>query len=172
MGLIPGYGSILIHRGGQETELIRAANTDVNTPLALALISFVFVTYHGFRALGAGWLRQYFDFGGLFRSFGQIFHGKLSIMGIFSGIIQIFVGLIELLSMFIRIVSFTFRLWGNMTAGEILLLIIAFLFPFAAGWLFYVLELLIGTVQAIIFSLLTLVFASMATAVHEEAEHE
>jgi F-type H+-transporting ATPase subunit a len=59
-----------------------------------------------------------------------------------------------------------------MTAGEILLLIIAFLFPFAAGWLFYVLELLIGTVQAIIFSLLTLVFASMATAVHEEAEHE
>jgi F-type H+-transporting ATPase subunit a len=165
---------------GQETivveeELIRGANTDVNTPLALALVSFVFVAYFGLKSLGMGWLKQYFNFGPLFHSFGRIFKGKLSIMDIFSGVIDAFVGGLELLSRFITIISFTFRLFGNMTAGEILLLIAAFLVPWVLAIPFYGLELLIGVVQALIFSLLTLVFVTMAvTSTHgsESAEHE
>jgi F-type H+-transporting ATPase subunit a len=170
LSLIPGYGSILIHSGGTEAELIRGANTDVNTPLALAAVSFVFVSFYGLKTLGIGWLRQYFNFGTLLRSIGGIFKGKFSVMDIFSGVIGIFVGFIELLSMFIRIVSFTFRLWGNMTAGEILLLIAAFLVPFVFALPFNILELLIGAVQALIFSLLTLVFVTMAVTSEHEAE--
>jgi F-type H+-transporting ATPase subunit a len=164
LSLIPGYGSILIHSGGQEAELIRGANTDVNTPLALALISFVFVAYFGLKTLGIGWLKQYFNFGPLFRSVGRIFKGKLNVMDIFSGVIDAFVGGLELLSRFITIISFTFRLFGNMTAGEILLIIAAFLVPWVLAMPFYGLELLIGVVQALIFALLTLVFVTMAVA--------
>ena len=171
LSLIPGYGSILLHIGEEESELIRGANTDVNTPLALAAISFVFVAYFGFKSLGAGWLKQYFNFGPLFRSIGRIFKGKFNLMDIFSGVIEAFVGGLELLSRFITIVSFTFRLFGNMTAGEILLLIAAFLVPWVLAIPFYGLELLIGIVQALIFSLLTLVFVTMAVAPHEHSEH-
>lgn len=156
-----------------EAELIRGANTDVNTPLALALISFVFVAYFGLKSLGIGWLKQYFNFGPLFRAIGRVFKGKFSIMDIFSGVVEAFVGGLELLSRFITIVSFTFRLFGNMTAGEILLLIAAFLVPWVAALPFYGLELLIGLVQALIFSLLTLVFVTMAvTPAHGAESHE
>jgi F-type H+-transporting ATPase subunit a len=172
LSLIPGFGSILIHSGGNEHELLRGANTDINTPLAIAVISFIFVTYYGLRSLGFGWVKQYLNFGPLLRSIGRIFKGKFSVMDIFSGVIGVFVGLIELLSMLIRMVSFTFRLWGNMTAGEILLLIAAFLVPWVAALPFYGLELLIGAVQALIFSLLTLVFVTMAvTSEHGEESH-
>jgi F-type H+-transporting ATPase subunit a len=92
-------------------------------------------------------------------------------MDIFSGAIDIFVGLLELLSMFIRIISFTFRLFGNMTAGEILLLIAAFLVPWVLALPFYGLELLVGFVQALIFSGLTLVFVTMAVTPHEGESH-
>jgi F-type H+-transporting ATPase subunit a len=158
-----------------ENELIRGANTEVNTPLALAIVSFVFVAYFGLKALGTGWLKQYFNFGPFFRSIGRIFKGKFSFMDIFSGLIEAFVGGLELLSRFITIISFTFRLFGNMTAGEILLLIAAFLVPWVLAVPFYGLELLIGLVQALIFSLLTLVFVAMAVApAHgsESSEHE
>jgi F-type H+-transporting ATPase subunit a len=64
----------------------------------------------------------------------------------------------------VRIVSFTFRLFGNMTAGEILVVMVAFLLPFVAGDLVYGLELLVGLVQALIFAGLTLVFVSVAMA--------
>jgi len=166
LSLIPGFGSITIGHH----ELIRGANTDVNTPLAIALVSFVFVIFYGLKTLGISWLGQYFHFGPFFRSIGRIFKGKFSLMDIFSGVIEAFVGLLELLSLFIRNVSFTFRLFGNMTAGEILLLIAAFLVPFVMPLPFYLLELLIGIVQALIFSLLTLVFVSMAVAPAHGAE--
>ena len=171
LSLIPGYGSILIHSGGHEAELLRGANTDVNTPLAIAAISFIFVAYFGFKSLGIGWLKQYFNFGPLFRSLGRIFKGKFSLMDIFSGVIEAFVGGLELLSRFITIISFTFRLFGNMTAGEILLLIAAFLVPWVLAIPFYGLELLIGVVQALIFSLLTLVFVTMAVSSHQSEAH-
>ncbi len=167
LSLVPGFGSITYG----EHELIRGANTDANTPLAIAIASFVFVAFFGLKTFGISWLRQYFNFGPFFHSLGQIFRGKINIMNIFSGAVGIFVGGLELLSMFIRIISFTFRLFGNMTAGEILLLIAAFLVPWVLALPFYGLELLIGLVQALIFSGLTLVFATMAVASHEHESH-
>ncbi len=122
LSLIPGYGSILIYHGNQEAELIRAANTDVNTPLALALFSFGFVTFFGLKNTGTAWIKQYVNVGPLFHSIGQMFRGKFKPMDIISGVVEILVGGIEFISMLLRIVSFTFRLFGNMTAGEILLL--------------------------------------------------
>lgn len=171
LSLVPGYGSIEIFlHGGEEAELIRGANTDVNTPLAIALVSFVFVAYYGVRTVRMSWFRQYFDFGPLLRSVGRIFKGKFDFMGIFSGLVGVFVGLLEFLSMLIRIISFTFRLFGNMTAGEILIMVAAFLLPMAIGWAVYGLELFIGFIQALVFSGLTLAFAAMAVTEHEHEE--
>ena len=92
-------------------------------------------------------------------------------MGMFSGIVQFFASILEGLSEFIRIISLTFRLFGNMTAGEILLLMIAFLVPMLVPIVFYGLELLIGFIQALIFSGLTLIYLSLATSPHEEEQH-
>lgn len=168
LSLIPGFGSILYGHH----ELIRGSNTDVNTPLAIALVSFVFVIFYGLKHARMDFVRQYLNFGPFFRSIGRIFKGKFDMMGIFEGAIQIFVGGLEFLSLIIRNVSFTFRLFGNMTAGEILLLIAAFLLPFIMPFPFYILELLIGLVQALIFSLLTLVFVTMAvTPAHGAESH-
>ena len=117
---------------------------------------------------GFFYLKKFFNFGQLFRSLGQLFGGKLrtGLSGLFSGIIDIFVGILETLSEFIRIVSFTFRLFGNMTAGEILVLLIIFLVPWVLALPFYGLELLVGFVQALIFGGLTLVFLTVAVASH------
>ncbi len=171
LSLIPGFGSIEITVHGHEYELLRGSNTDVNTPLAIALVSFVFVIFYGLKEARMGFVRQYLNFGQFFHSVGQIFKGKFSPMGIFSGAIFIIVGGLEFLSLLIRNISFTFRLFGNMTAGEILLLIAAFLVPWVLALPFYGLEMLVGFVQALIFSGLTLVFVTMAVSPHEEESH-
>ena len=176
MNLIPGFGSIMVHREGLEFPLLRGANTDINTALALALISLVFVTYYGFKNAKLGFLKQYFNFGRSLQGFKKVFTGKLkSGMGdLFFGALDIFVGMLELLSYFIRVVSFTFRLFGNMTGGEILVLMFLYLFTwaaFGAVQFIYGFELLIGAVQALVFAGLTLVFATMASSSHEGEGH-
>ncbi|MDY7019389.1 MAG: F0F1 ATP synthase subunit A, partial [Chloroflexota bacterium] len=103
----------------------------------------------------------------------QLFKGKLrpAVMNIAFGFINLFVGLLEVFSHLIRVVSFSFRLFGNMTAGEILLLIATFLIPLVFALPFYGLELLIGFIQALIFAGLTLVFGTIAlSSMHEETE--
>jgi F-type H+-transporting ATPase subunit a len=167
LSLVPGYGSILYG----DHELIRGSNTDINTPLAIAIVSFIFVTWFGMKELGFKYLAQYFNFTPLARAVGKIFKGKLDFMGIIGGVIDAFVGLLEFLSRFITIISFTFRLFGNMTAGEILLLVCAYLIPWVLALPFYGLELLIGFIQGLIFAGLTLVFATMAVASHSEEAH-
>jgi F-type H+-transporting ATPase subunit a len=171
LSLIPGFGSVMVATAeGAQVPLLRGANTDINMPLALALVSFVFVEYFGLKSLGVRYLGKFLNVGQFFRSIGQMTRGKLrtGLSGLFTGFIHIFVGLLETLSEFVRIVSFTFRLFGNMTAGEILLLIAAFLIPWVFALPFYGLELLVGFVQALIFSGLTLVFLTIATAHHGE----
>ena len=160
--LVPLYQAVGFGSGGLwdfklEAHLIRPAGTDVNMPLALALISFVFVEYWGIRVLGLGYFKKFFAFGNLFR-------------GRPSGLIDVFVGILELISELVRIVSFTFRLFGNMTAGEILVVMITFLVPFVANIFVFGLELLVGLIQAVIFAGLTLVFLSLA--VHHEGHEE
>jgi F-type H+-transporting ATPase subunit a len=170
--LIPGFGSIHITNGeGQTFELFRAANTDINTPLAIALISFVFVEFYALKSLGIGYLKKFFNFSQFFTSIGQLFKGKFNFLGLFSGIIDIAIGALEALSELIRNVSFTFRLFGNMTAGEILIIVVAFLIPLGLNWLVYGLELLIGFIQALVFSGLTLAFVTMFVASHHEEAH-
>ncbi len=171
LSLIPGFGSIEITIHGHHYELFRGSNTDINTPLAIALVSFIFVIFYGLKDGRMAFVRTYINVGKFFHSIGQLFKGKFKLMDIFSGAIDIFVGGLELLSLFIRNVSFTFRLFGNMTAGEILLLVTAFLVPWFLAIPFYGLELLVGFVQALIFSGLTLVFVTMAVTPHEAESH-
>jgi F-type H+-transporting ATPase subunit a len=174
LSLIPGFGSIHITNAeGSAVELFRGANTDINTPLALAFISFVFVEFYGLKSLGFGYLQKFLNFRLFFRSIGQVFRGRIKagLIGLFTGVIDIFIGFLEAMSEFIRLISFTFRLFGNMTAGEILIVVIAFLIPLGVNWLVYGLELLIGFIQALVFAGLTLAFVTMAVASHEEEPH-
>ena len=175
LSLVPGYGSIFITGSeGEAAHLLRGANTDINLPLALALISFVLVEYWGVRALGTfNYLKKFFNFGPFVSSLRQVFGGRLKqgLSGLFSGVIRIFVGILELITEFVRILSFTFRLFGNMTGGEILLMMMLFLAPFILAVPFYGLELLVGFVQALIFGGLTLVFATVAVTPHTEEAH-
>lgn len=168
LALLPGFGSITINTAEGEAHLLRPANTDINTPLALAVTAFVFVQYFGIRALGRRYVMKFVNVGGFFRGVGQVVRGRLGagISGMFTGAIEIFVGFLELLSEFIRIISFTFRLFGNMIAGEILILVAIFLVPWVFALPFYGLELLIGFIQALIFGGLTLIFLTLAVASH------
>ena len=155
IALLPFYQFLgFTHDGEIKAHILRSAGTDINMPLALALISFVFVEYWGFRARGFSYLKKFFQL-------GKIFRGKPS------GLIDAFVGFLELTSELVRVVSFTFRLFGNMTAGEILVVMITFLVPFVATQFVFGLELLVGLIQAVIFAGLTLVFLSVAVT-HEE----
>jgi len=173
LSLFPGFGTVLITGAEEEpVHLLRGANTDINLPLTLALMSFIFVEYWGITSRGfRRYMSKFINLGGVFRSMGQILKGKLRVglSGLFSGAIDAFVGILEALSEVVRVVSFTFRLFGNMTAGEILVLLTLFLVPWVLPIPFYGLEMLVGFVQALIFAGLTLVFAIVAVAA--EAEH-
>ena len=176
--LLPVFGSITIHTAEGVVPLFRPANTDINMPLALAGTSFVFVEFFGLRMLGRHYVTKFANVGGLFRIFrsmGEVFKGKVisGISGMVTGVVEIFVGFLEFLSELIRVVSLTFRLFGNMTAGEIFVLVVIFLVPFLSIFvgLIYGLELLIGFIQAIIFGGLTLIFLTLAVQSHEEEAH-
>ncbi len=127
----------------------RGTFSDVNNTLAMGIIAFIVVEFWGFQALGIGYLKKFFNLNG----------------------IMSFVGILELLSEFIRIISFCFRLFGNIFAGEVLVLMLTFLMPFLFVDVIYGLELFVGFIQAAVFALLTLVFATMAVEHHGEDEH-
>jgi F-type H+-transporting ATPase subunit a len=170
LALLPGFGSITAHTAEGEVHLLRPANTDINMPLALALVSGGFFWFFGFRAIGIRFLETFFNFREFFRGARQVFTGKLKsgLSGLFTGAMTAFTGFLELISVFIRVISLTFRLFGNMTAGEILLLVAAFLIPWLFAIPFYGLELLIGFIQAIIFGGLTLIFLTLSVESHGE----
>ncbi|OGK14679.1 ATP synthase F0 subunit A [Candidatus Roizmanbacteria bacterium RIFCSPHIGHO2_02_FULL_37_15] len=157
-GLLPGVGSILIRIikanhvpavGAIEPEyefvpLLRANTTDLNTTLALAIIAFFSIQYFGMKELGiSAYLKKFFNF---------------------SNPISFFVGFLEVVSEFSKVLSFSFRLFGNIFAGEVLLTIIAFLMPVLASFPFLLLETFVGLIQALVFSTLTAVFILNATA--------
>ncbi len=127
----------------------RGAFSDVNNTLAMGIIAFLVVEFWGFQSLGPGYLKKFFNLNG----------------------IMSFVGILELLSEFIRIISFCFRLFGNIFAGEVLVLMLTFLMPFFFVDVIYGLELFVGFIQAAVFALLTLVFATMAVEHHGEDDH-
>ena len=166
MGLIPGVGSIGFfetakevakegaevaaeggHAEGGFFPLFRAGSSDLSFTIALALSTIIYVQYIGFKHLHLGYLKKYLNF---------------------SGPIQFFVGLLEIISEFAKIVSFSFRLFGNIFAGEVLLVVMTFLAPFIVPIPFYGLEIFVGFVQALVFMMLTLVFLNGATVSHDE----
>jgi len=126
--------------------LLRGATADLNTTLALAIIAFFSIQYYGFATLGITYSKRFFNF---------------------SNPIMFFVGLLEIISDMSKVVSFAFRLFGNIFAGEVLLAVMAFLMPFVAPMPFLLLELFVGFIQALVFSTLTAVFINVAVA-HEE----
>lgn len=146
---------------GHLVPVLRPANTDVNTPLAVAIWSALFVEFWGISSLGLfGYLGKFFNFRRLFR-------GNIGF-----GLIDVFVGLIDLISETVRLVSFTFRLFGNIFAGEILILMASFFFPLLLVVGVFAMELFFGMIQAFIFAILTLIFGILAVSRHGEgAEH-
>lgn len=143
----------------------RSVNTDLMTPLSLAIASAIFVEYWGFSTLG---LRGY---GSKFVNTKKLRQGNLLM-----GAIDVFVGALEFIAEMARLISFSFRLFGNMLAGEILLLVMTFMLPFAffVVGIFYGLEIFVGAIQAFVFGMLTLVFGVLAVSGHgdEHAEGE
>jgi len=141
--------------------LVRAAATDLNFTLALAIISVVMTQYYGMKAQGMKYWRKFFP---IYAGKGdEIAKNPLAIM-------DIGVGLLEFISEIFKIVSFAFRLLGNIFAGQVLLFVIASLLPIA-NLLFWHLEFGVHLLQAVVFALLTLTFMKGATESHHGEEH-
>ncbi|MBI4505547.1 MAG: F0F1 ATP synthase subunit A [Chloroflexi bacterium] len=156
LGLVPGFGTIgfeKVEEGEHHlVPLLRAATTDLNTTFGLALVSVAMAQYFGVATLRLSYLGKFFT--------------------LHNFPIGTFVGLLELISEIAKIFSFSFRLFGNIFAGHVLLAVIVFLVPWVAALPFLGLELFVGLIQAFIFAMLTLVFLTMATIGHGEGHEE
>jgi F-type H+-transporting ATPase subunit a len=174
LALFPFFGSIGIYEhDGKFAPIFRAANTDVNMPLSIAIMAFFFIEYWGMSSIGVShYLGEFINLRQLGRGLKDLLTGHIkdAVANLFFGFISLFVGILEMFSHILRMLSFTFRLFGNMTAGEILVLVSSFLIPMVFTIPFYGLEMLIGLIQALIFSGLTLVFGTIAVSPHEESE--
>lgn len=136
---------------GTLVPFLRAATTDLNLTIGLAIIVMVMVQVYGFQALGPGYLTKFFNFKG--------------------GPVGVFVGIVELISEFAKIISFGFRLFGNIFAGQVLLFVMTFLLPWLLPVPFYALEAFIHFIQAIVFAGLALIFFQGATESHDAEHH-
>lgn len=136
---------------------LRAIATDLNFPLALALVSVGMTQVMGLRALGPAYFTKFFNTKTLFTR-------------PFFGVIDLGVGLLELVSEFSKVLSFTFRLFGNIFAGSVLLFVIGTLIPVFFQSAVLLFEFFVGALQAVVFGMLTLVFMSLAVAGHGEHE--
>ena len=149
-GILPGVGSIGVYEqhGAQQkfVPFFRSAASDLNVTLALGTLAVLLINITGMAVKGVG--------------------GHMNKFFSLRNPIDAFVGLLEFISEFAKIISFSFRLFGNIFAGEVLLIIVGFLAPFAAPIPFLMLELFVGFVQALVFAMLTMVFISIAVAQH------
>jgi F-type H+-transporting ATPase subunit a len=165
LGLLPGFDSL--SRNG--VPLLRSANTDINVTLMLALFCVCMVEYWGFRSGGFAYLGYFFDVRHV-RAAASSFRSRTFKSGLnelaYAGIF-LFVGLLELVGHAVRVLSFSFRLFGNMTAGVILTGVAIFIVPMVLPSVFYGLEVLFGLIQAAIFAGLTAVFGYAAVSVSQ-----
>ena len=146
IGLLPGFNTIGFHEfhHGEKVfvPLLRSVNSDLNVTLSLALISVGMTHFYSISNLGIGsYLKRYFSLNP----------------------VNLFVGLLEIIAEFTKILSLSFRLFGNIFAGEALLVTISSLFAFILPLPFMFLEIIVGFVQAVIFMMLTLVFMVILT---------
>jgi len=158
MGILPGVGTITVmgeHNGHQiAMPLFRSMNADVNMTLTFAMVAVLAAQIVGITTLGIlPHARKYF-----------VAPWKKPFL------IGTFIGILELVGEFSRILSFSFRLFGNIFAGEVLLVVISFLVPYLLPIPFLGMELFVGVIQAMVFAMLTSVFIVMATISHEDHE--
>jgi F-type H+-transporting ATPase subunit a len=142
IGLIPGFTHILINTPEGAVPLLRRTTSDLNTTIALALITVIMTQVYAIRELG------------VFGNLKRYFHGDAVMKAV--GVMEIFLEMT-------RVLSFSFRLFGNIFAGEVLLIVISALVPILGPTPFLGLEIFVGFIQAYVFSVLTLVFISVAT---------
>lgn len=161
--IIPGVTAIVKqeadHGGYHVIPFVRVLSTDLNFTIALALVSVVMTQVMGIRAQGMKYFSKFWNTKGFFSK--PIF-----------GLIDWAVGLLEIISEISKILSFSFRLFGNIFAGSVMLFVIGSLVPVIAQAGFLGLEFFVGLIQAIVFGLLTMIFMAMATQSHgHEEEH-
>ncbi|MEX2007191.1 MAG: F0F1 ATP synthase subunit A [Candidatus Levyibacteriota bacterium] len=150
-GIIPGVGSIGFFKDHHLIPLFRGATSDFNTTLALALVSAVATHTMSIRTIGIkDYLSRYFSFNP----------------------INLFIGLLEIISEITKVISLSFRLFGNIFAGEIVLITVAGIFAFLFPIPFLLLEIIVGLVQALVFSMLTMVFMAVLSTPHGEHAKE
>ncbi len=151
IGLLPGVGPVTIETAEGTIPLFRAATADLNMTLALAVLSVVLTQVYAIQRLGL-WkhLKKYVSLNPM----------------------KAAIGFLEVISEFSKILSFSFRLFGNIFAGEVLLLVIGYLVPVFVPLPFFVLELFVGIIQALVFTFLTLVFMEVVSADHDEHAEE
>jgi len=145
-------GSITITGPHGTVPLLRGATADLNTTIALAIISVVMTHLYAIRELGLfTHLKKYVSLNP----------------------IMLFVGFLEIISELSKMVSFSFRLFGNIFAGEVLLVVISYLLPALGPVPFFGLELFVGLIQALVFTMLSLVFLEIASSAHGDHDtHE
>lgn len=156
IGLLPGMGTIgLLHGEGEHATIIpfiRSTSADLNFTMALSLIAVCMTQFTGIAALGIVKYGKKFLVSPLHKPY----------------VLGTFVGFLELVSEFAKFLSFSFRLFGNVFAGEVLLTVMLHLMPYIVPLPFLFLEIFVGFIQATVFAMLTLVFMKMATL---ETEH-
>ena len=147
LALIPGFlGSFFVRAPDGELSVLRSPNSDLTTTVALALFSVFAIQFFSLRALGAkGYIGRFLNF---------------------ANPIKFILGFFEMISEGVKVLSFSFRLFGNIFAGEVLLLVIAFLAPYIIPLPFMILEVFVGIIQAFIFTILTLTFIKTSTMRH------
>jgi F-type H+-transporting ATPase subunit a len=163
LGLFPGIGSLYIneyiHGSWEHVPVLRSANTDLNLTIAMAVLGVVLSHVIGVTTIG---FYKYLNKFIKARDVWAAFKSK-KIMNIFTAFIELGVGLIEIISEVAKMVSLSLRLFGNVFAGEVLLTVLAGIIAVFVPLPFMVLEILVGLIQATVFSMLVLVYISVAT---------
>lgn len=163
MEILPGIMAIVNSAtGGKEAgsvvvPFVRVASTDLNFTVALALIAVVMTQVFGFQAHGFAYLLKFFNVRNLFKK-------------PFFGAMDFLVSLLELISELAKILSFSFRLFGNIFAGSVLLFLVGAMVPWFVQSMVLFFEFAIGLIQALVFGMLTMVFMTMAMSAHGESE--
>ena len=150
LSLFPGFGTIGFHTKEGFVPLLRGAGSDINFTLALALISAVATHFLAIKTVGI------FDYLSRYFSLNPIF---------------LFVGILEIISEITKIISLSFRLFGNIFAGEVVLSTVSNIFAFVLPLPFMSLEIIVGLVQALVFAILTMAFMSILMTPHHSEEH-
>lgn len=173
LGLLPftSIGTIQEHGGHQMfVPFIRGGTADINTTLALGLMAVIGSNIFGITAIG-GWktFNKYFNVKAVGKSVKNI---KKEPTGAVVGPVKFFVGVLEFIGEIAKVASLSFRLFGNIFAGEVLLVSMSTLVAYAVPIPFLFLEVIVGIIQALIFSMLTLVYFTIASHDHDEEHHD